>query len=82
MTTRCSITQLLQQQQHLWLIDWQVGAVGTEMLWDLGLWLRCQLKKGVHEQGDAAQKVLNSCGISVDDLRSQWSDQHAAQLSI
>lgn len=52
------------------------------MLQDLGQWLKRRLKKGIRDQGDAAQKVLDQCGVSVADLRTQWMDQRSAQLSI
>jgi hypothetical protein len=52
------------------------------MLRDLGTWLRCHLKKGIQEQGETAQKVLDSCEILVADLWSQWTEQWAAQLFI
>ena len=49
---------------------------------ELGDWLRRHLKKGVCEQGSAAQEVLNTCGISVAELQEQWSNQRTTQLSI
>ncbi|KAG6369896.1 hypothetical protein JVT61DRAFT_13361 [Boletus reticuloceps] len=57
-------------------------AVGTEMLRDLGGWQKRRLKKGIREQGDAAQKVIDTCAVSLSDLRSQWAEQRTAQLSV
>jgi len=45
-------------------------------------WLRRRLKKGVGEQGSAAQEVLNNCGVTVTELQEQWANQREAQLSI
>ena len=42
---------------------------------ELGDWLRFRLKKGVGEQGSAAQEVLDDCSASVMELQKQWSDQ-------
>lgn len=57
-------------------------AVATEMLYDLGGFLRQRLKKGIWEQGKATQMLLDSSPVSVADLRQQWADQREAQLSI
>ncbi|KAF8452432.1 hypothetical protein L210DRAFT_3383491, partial [Boletus edulis BED1] len=70
------------RQRRLWLIDRQAEAVGIAMLRDLGAWQKRRLKKGVHEQGKVSQKVLDTCVVSISDLRSQWSEQRTAQLSI
>ena len=72
----------LQRQCRLWLIDRQAQAVGMEMLHDLGAWQKCRLKKGIHEQGNAAQKVIDTCVVLVSDLRSQWAEQRTTQLSV
>ncbi|KAG8219309.1 hypothetical protein J3R82DRAFT_175 [Butyriboletus roseoflavus] len=52
------------------------------MLQNLGGWLKCQLKKGVKEQGEATEKLLDDSLISVADLHEQWAEQCEAQLSI
>lgn len=52
------------------------------MLRDLGGFLKRHLKKGVWEQGEATQKMLDSAPVSVADLRKQWADQCEAQLSM
>ena len=49
---------------------------------ELGPWLKRSMKKGVGDQGDAAQAVLESCGTSSSELRAQWTVQRTAQLSI
>ncbi|KIJ19341.1 hypothetical protein PAXINDRAFT_57010, partial [Paxillus involutus ATCC 200175] len=58
------------------------AAVAQEMQKDLGSWLSHQMKKGVSEQGAAAQKVIDECKIPIPELQSQWGKQHSAQLSI
>lgn len=52
------------------------------MLHDLGDWIRRRLKKGVLEQGTAAQSVLDAIEDNVLELRGLWADQRQAQLSI
>ena len=52
------------------------------MVTDLGDWLRRRLKKGIEEQGSAAQEVLNQCELGTVELCKEWSDQRSAQLSI
>lgn len=49
---------------------------------DLGDWIRRRLKRGVNDQGTAAQEVLDQCELSVDDLESEWSQQRSSQLSV
>ncbi|KAG2353579.1 hypothetical protein BDR07DRAFT_1383025 [Suillus spraguei] len=71
-----------QCQRHLWLIDWQAGAIGLEMRSDLGDWIKRWLKRGVNGQGAAVQEVLNNCNIEAQDLQEQWADQEKSQLSI
>ncbi|KAF9231359.1 hypothetical protein BU15DRAFT_68400, partial [Melanogaster broomeanus] len=76
------IERASSHQCCIWLIDHHAAAIGHEMWKDLGSWLRCRMKKGVTEQSDAAQKVLNECQISISELQSQWNKQRSAQLSI
>jgi hypothetical protein len=53
-----------------------------EMRVELGDWIKRRLKHGVNNQGSAAKEVLRNCGISAEDLRTQWADQKKSQLSI
>jgi hypothetical protein len=71
-----------QRQRRLWLIDRQAAAIGMEMRVELGDWIKRRLKRGVNNQGSAAKEVLRNCGISAEDLRTQWADQKKSQLSI
>ncbi|KIM55667.1 hypothetical protein SCLCIDRAFT_134308, partial [Scleroderma citrinum Foug A] len=66
----------------IWLLDHHTAKIGYKMRSDLGDWLRHHLKKGVSEQGSAAQENLDLCGLSVTPLRGQWENQCALQLSI
>ncbi|KAG2115497.1 hypothetical protein DEU56DRAFT_919407 [Suillus clintonianus] len=70
------------RQRRLWLIDRQAAAIGSEMQSDLGDWIRRRLKRGIHDQGTAAQDVLDRCELSVEDLESEWSQQRSSQLSV
>ncbi|KAG2053166.1 hypothetical protein BDR06DRAFT_972420 [Suillus hirtellus] len=69
-------------QRHLWLIDHQAAAMGSEMQSDLGDWIRRRLKRGVNDQGTAAQEALDQCKLAIDDLESEWSQQRSLQLSV
>ncbi|KAI6158808.1 hypothetical protein EDD17DRAFT_1487803 [Pisolithus thermaeus] len=76
------IERVSSRQRRIWLLDRHATAIGYEMRTELGDWIRRRLRKGVHEQGSAAQEVLDNCGVSITELREQWSSQRAAQLSI
>ncbi|KAG6374455.1 hypothetical protein JVT61DRAFT_4497 [Boletus reticuloceps] len=76
------LTDGVQRQRRIWLIDHQASAIGHEMRQELGPWLKRRMKKGIGEQGAAAQHALDNCGISISELKSQWNAQRAAQLSI
>jgi hypothetical protein len=49
---------------------------------DLGDWIRRRLKRGVKDQGTAAQEILDRCELSVEDLQLEWSQQRMSQLSV
>ncbi|KAG2125361.1 uncharacterized protein EDB93DRAFT_1244054 [Suillus bovinus] len=70
------------RQRRLWLLDRQAAAIGLEMRADLGDWIRRRLKRGIDEQGTAAQTTLDECDATVEDLRHQWALQRQSQLSI
>ncbi|KAG1836027.1 hypothetical protein C8R48DRAFT_783020 [Suillus tomentosus] len=70
------------RQRRLWLIDRQAAAIGSEMQSDLGDWIRRRLKRGVNDQGTAAQEALDQCELAIDDLESEWSQQRSSQLSV
>ncbi|KAG2091619.1 hypothetical protein BD769DRAFT_1631979 [Suillus cothurnatus] len=70
------------RQRRLWLLDRQAAAIGLEMRADLGDWIRRRLKRGIDEQGTAAQATLSECDATIEDLRHQWALQRQSQLSI
>ncbi|KIM52039.1 hypothetical protein SCLCIDRAFT_142092, partial [Scleroderma citrinum Foug A] len=70
------------RQRRIWLLNHHAAAIGYEMRRELGDWLRCCLQKGVGEQGSIAHEVLDNCGVSIMELREQWANQQATQLSI
>ncbi|KAG2114308.1 uncharacterized protein F5147DRAFT_570583 [Suillus discolor] len=67
------------RQRRLWLLDRQAAAIGLEMRADLGDWIRRRLKRGIHEQGTAAQTTLSECDATIEDLRHQWALQRHHQ---
>ncbi|KAF8834007.1 hypothetical protein BDN67DRAFT_1016962 [Paxillus ammoniavirescens] len=77
-----SIERVSSCQCRIWLIDHQAAAIGHDMHKDLGSWLKRQMKKGVGEQGAAAQDVIEACEVSVSKLQTQWTKQCSAQLSV
>ncbi|KAI6025272.1 hypothetical protein BKA83DRAFT_4492027 [Pisolithus microcarpus] len=79
----CVLSRSLdQRQRRIWLIDRQVASVGYEMRQDLGVWLKRRMRKGIEEQGSAAEEVLAGCDVPVTELQGQWTQQREAQLSI
>lgn len=49
---------------------------------DLGDWIKRRLKRGIKEQGSAAQDALDRCEVPIEELQSEWSKQRQSQLSI
>jgi hypothetical protein len=72
----------LQRQRRIWLLDRLLVSVGRELRDDLGDWIKRKYKQGVLQQSKKAQKVLDVCNYSVDELRQQWKLQVEAQTSI
>ncbi|KAF8444153.1 hypothetical protein L210DRAFT_3611346 [Boletus edulis BED1] len=77
-----SIQRSSSRQRRIWLIDRQAAAVGAEMRWDLGDWIKRRLQRGVQDQDQAAKQVLDDCGVAIQDLRRQWASQKESQLSL
>ncbi|KIK11422.1 hypothetical protein PISMIDRAFT_19535, partial [Pisolithus microcarpus 441] len=71
------IERVSSHQRRVWLLDRHATAIGYEMRTELGDWIRRRLKKGVCEQGSAAQEVLDNCGVSITELRKQWANAPA-----
>ncbi|RDB15038.1 hypothetical protein Hypma_005430 [Hypsizygus marmoreus] len=76
------ITRASARHRRLYLLDRQAASIALELRDDLGDWIRRRLVKGVKDQGAAAQRVLDNCGVSIEELRLQWTMQQAAQLSV
>jgi hypothetical protein len=49
---------------------------------DLGDWIKRRLRRGIKEQGSAAQDALDRCGVPIEELQSEWLQQRHSQLSI
>ena len=49
---------------------------------DLGEWIKWRLRRGVQEQGRAAQDQIEDCGVPTEELGAQWASQKESQLSI
>ena len=83
-THSLQLTRSLQgkRQRHIWLIDHQAAAIGTEMHTDLGDWIKWRLHHGVQEQGRLTQDQIEEYGIDVEELESQWASQKESQLSV
>ncbi|KAG0705805.1 hypothetical protein DFH29DRAFT_980739 [Suillus ampliporus] len=60
------IERTSSRQCRLWLIDRQATAIGSEMRADLGDWIKHRLRRGIKEQGSAAQDMLDHCKIPTD----------------
>lgn len=59
-----------------------MASIGVELRNDLGAWICCRLNKGVQGQRAKAQQILDSCGVEVTVLWSEWELQRASELSI
>ncbi|KAG1784984.1 uncharacterized protein HD556DRAFT_1250578 [Suillus plorans] len=57
-------------------------AIASEMRIDLGDWIKRRLRRGIKEQGSAAQDALDRCGVPIEELQSEWLQQRHSQLSI
>ncbi|KAI0059012.1 hypothetical protein BV25DRAFT_1809822 [Artomyces pyxidatus] len=68
--------------KRLWLIDHQLKAVHLELRDHLGSWISNRVKNGVEHQAAEASKTLAEIGETEETLRSEWSSQRLAQLSI
>jgi len=45
----------------------------------LGDWILNRLWRGVKEQGERAQRIMDECGIPTSELKTQWKLQKHAQ---
>ncbi|KIK01824.1 hypothetical protein K443DRAFT_122207 [Laccaria amethystina LaAM-08-1] len=70
-----------ERSRRIWMLDRQLISIGAEMRDDLGNWLT-KRRRNIDKQEHQAQKILHDCGIPEVELRKQWKDQRAAQLSL
>lgn len=49
---------------------------------DLGDWIKRRLVQGVQGQGQAAERQLEDCDVSTQELQKQWASQKDSQLSV
>ena len=82
MANQLHLTTSVQRQRRIWLVDRHAAVIGIEMRNDLGNWIRRRLKKGIAEQGAEAQRIIDTCGFEISELRKQWADQCSTQLSV
>jgi hypothetical protein len=80
--SKFAVSLFLQRKRRIWLLDRLLVSVGRELRDDLGDWIKRKYNKGVLQQSKKAQKVLDICNYSVDELREQWKLQVEAQTSI
>ncbi|EMD40254.1 hypothetical protein CERSUDRAFT_46500 [Gelatoporia subvermispora B] len=76
------VTRTSAKSRRIWILDRQLHAIGSEMRDNLGNWIACKLKHGVHEQYTEAQNIVVPAKFAVEKLREQWKLQFNAQLSI
>ena len=71
-----------QRSRRIWLLDRHADVVNAATRDNLGWWIRARLKNGVEARTCAADKELAEINIPTSELREQWSQQRAAQLSV
>ena len=78
-----SLSYLLRQRsRRIWLLDRHADVVNAATRDNLGGWIRGRLKNGVEARTCAADKELAEINIPTSELREQWEQQRAAQLSV
>ncbi|KAI0669310.1 hypothetical protein C8Q78DRAFT_1095812 [Trametes maxima] len=76
------VTRSSARSRRIWLLDRHADAINRPAREELGNWIRGRLKKGVEARNVAAHKDLAETKTSLDELRKQWEEQRAAQLSV
>ena len=64
------------------MLDRHADVVNASSRENLGAWIRGRLKHGVEARERSSTQELLKVGISVNELRTQWSEQRKAQLSV
>src|ERR1700690_4018569 len=57
----------VQRSRRIWLIDRQAAAIAQRLRDDLGDWIQRRLKRGVEDQGNKAQDILDECGVPLEE---------------
>ncbi|KAJ6606334.1 hypothetical protein DFH09DRAFT_896986 [Mycena vulgaris] len=76
------ITRNQWNSKRIWMIDQYAEFVSEDGRNKLGDWIQRQTDKNFSSKKDAANKILQECGISRTELRVQWEQQKAAQTSL
>ena len=71
-----------QRGRRIWILDRHADVVNATTRENLGGWIRSRLKHGVEARTQAADNELSKIQIPVSELRKQWEQQRAAQLSV
>ena len=72
----------LQRTRRIWILDRHADVLNAAARENLGAWIRGRLKHGVEVRERVAGEELLKVGISVSELRQQWTEQRTAQLSV
>ncbi|KAH7905288.1 hypothetical protein BJ138DRAFT_1017919 [Hygrophoropsis aurantiaca] len=70
------------RNRRIWLLDRQAAAIGEDLRKDLGDWIRQRSRRGIQEQGNKADNILEECGLALNELETLWKEQKSSQLSL
>ncbi|KAI1788529.1 hypothetical protein LXA43DRAFT_894498 [Ganoderma leucocontextum] len=76
------VTRSSARARRIWMLDRHADVVNESARENLGAWIRGRLKHGVDARTVAAEDDLSKIAIAVSELREQWLQQRAAQLSV
>ncbi|KAF7337111.1 hypothetical protein MVEN_02148700 [Mycena venus] len=76
------ITRHQWNSRRIWMIDQYTAFVNEDGRDSLGDWMHRQREINLTRKYNIAHKVIRECRVSVEELRRQWDDQKAAQMSI
>lgn len=68
--------------KRIWMLDRHADVVNASVRENLGGWIRSRLKHGVEARTRASDHELSRIQIPVVELRKEWAQQRAAQLSV
>ncbi|KAJ7871711.1 hypothetical protein B0H14DRAFT_2502920 [Mycena olivaceomarginata] len=75
------ITRHQWNSRRIWMLDQYAAFVNEDGCNRLGDWILRQKDKNLPAKYKAATKVLRQCRVPINELRSQWEAQKAAQTS-